>query len=196
MIRDQIKVIRSMPEAPVSARRRDFMRRVSVAAAGLFLFSENDAQAKVFGEDRGLSFHNINTGETLDFVCCPTKPYSARLLRSFSNLLRDHRTGDVMTMDPGLIDILYAVSILTESTGTFHVLSGYRSPDTNAMLHRHSRGVAEHSYHTLGKAIDIRMTDVGTNEIRKISVALQRGGVGYYRSSDFVHLDTGDFRTW
>jgi uncharacterized protein YcbK (DUF882 family) len=99
-------------------------------------------------------------------------------------------------MDPGLIDVFFALSALTGTTGTFKVLSGYRSPETNSWLRRFSHGVAEHSMHIEGKAVDIRMDELSTHEIHQAGLALAMGGVGYYPRSDFVHLDTGSIRSW
>ena len=99
-------------------------------------------------------------------------------------------------MDPGLIDIFFALSAFTGTNGTFKILSGYRSPETNSWLRRFSHGVAEHSMHIEGKAVDIRMDELSTREIRQAGLALGMGGVGYYPRSNFVHLDTGRIRNW
>ncbi|MBP1149575.1 MULTISPECIES: YcbK family protein [Methylocaldum] len=167
-----------------------------MAAVGALLLPSTDALAKIFSKDRKLSFHNLNTGEELTLLCSPQQYYDRRTLRQFNYFLRDHRTDSVHPMDSGLIDLLYAVSVFTGSRGTFQVVSGYRSPETNRMLRKTSHGVAEHSLHMEGKAIDIRMSDISTRTIQKAALALQQGGVGYYRRSDFVHLDTGRVRSW
>lgn len=167
-----------------------------MAAVGALLLPSADAFAKIFSKDRKLSFHNVNTGEELTLLCSPQQYYDRRTLRQFNYFLRDHRTDSIHPMDPGLIDLLYAVSVFTGSRGTFQIVSGYRSPETNRMLRKISHGVAEHSLHMEGKAIDIRMSDISTRTIQKAALALQQGGVGYYRRSDFVHLDTGRVRSW
>lgn len=179
-----------------SLSRRAFLTRAGMAAVGALLLPSADAFAKIVSRERKLSFHNVNTGEELTLLCCPQQYYDRRTLRQFSHFLRDHRTNSVHPVDPALIDLLYAVSIFTRSRGTFQVISGYRSPETNRMLRKISHGVAEHSLHMEGKAIDIRMSDTSTRTIQKAALALQQGGVGYYRRSDFVHLDTGKVRSW
>ncbi|HYE36057.1 YcbK family protein [Methylocaldum sp.] len=176
--------------------RRAFLTRAGIAAVGALLLPSADAFAKAFSRERKLSFHNVNTDEELTLLCCPQQYYDRRTLYRFSHFLRDHRTDSVHTMDPALLDLLYAVSVFTGSRGTFQVISGYRSPETNRMLRKISHGVAEHSMHMEGKAIDIRMSDTNTRTIQKAALALQQGGVGYYRRSDFVHLDTGKVRSW
>jgi uncharacterized protein YcbK (DUF882 family) len=146
--------------------------------------------------ERTLVFHNTNTDEELSIVCSPRQHYDRRILQRFNQFLRDHRTDQVHNMDPALIDLLYAISMFTESRGVFKVISGYRSPETNQKLRLMSHAVAEHSLHMQGKAVDFRMEDVGTHTIQRVALALQQGGVGYYPRSDFVHLDTGTIRAW
>jgi uncharacterized protein YcbK (DUF882 family) len=100
-------------------------------------------------------------------------------------------------MDPQLLDLLYDVkTYLGDADARFEVLSGYRSPRTNQMLRETSGGVAKNSLHLTGQAIDVRFPDLPTRYIRDAAIALERGGVGYYRRSDFVHLDTGSVRRW
>ncbi|MGX2041292.1 YcbK family protein [Methylocaldum sp. MU1018] len=185
------------PQVPQSSlSRRAFLTRAGMAAVGALLLPSADAFAKVFSKERKLSFHNLNTDEELTFFCCPQQHYDRRTLSRFNYFLRDHRTDSIHAMDPALLDLLYAISAFTGSRGTFQVVSGYRSPETNRMLRKISRGVAEHSMHMEGRAIDIRMSDVNTRTIQKAALALQQGGVGYYRRSNFVHLDTGRVRSW
>lgn len=100
-------------------------------------------------------------------------------------------------MDRRLFDLLYDLKLsLGDSDARFHVVSAYRSPATNAKLRRASSGVAKKSLHLTGQAIDIRFPDLSTRRVRDAAITLGRGGVGYYRRSDFVHLDTGNVRTW
>jgi uncharacterized protein YcbK (DUF882 family) len=110
--------------------------------------------------------------------------------------LRDFRSGATYPIDPSLLDILYEVQALANHDATFEIISGYRSPKTNAMLHAHSSGVAEHSQHLLGKAIDVRLTGFSTRALGGYARSLSRGGVGFYAGSDFVHIDTGNVRFW
>jgi uncharacterized protein YcbK (DUF882 family) len=176
--------------------RRSFLTRAGMAAVGALLLPSTEALAKAFSRERTLSFHNVHTDEELTLVCSPDQYYDRPLLQRFSHFLRDHHSDEICAMDPALIDLFYAVSAFTGSTGTFKVVSGYRSPETNSWLRKISHGVAEHSMHIEGKAVDIRMSDVDTRTIREVGLALQQGGVGYYPRADFVHLDTGRIRSW
>ena len=176
--------------------RRGFLKRAGLAAVGAMLLPSAEAVAKSYSRERTLSFHNVNTGEEMSIVCCPEQDYDTRILQRLNYFLRDHHADVSRNMDPALLDLLFAVSVFTGSTGTFNIISGYRSPETNSWLRKISHGVAEHSMHIEGKAVDIRMTDVDIYTIRRVGLALQQGGVGYYPRSDFVHLDTGDVRSW
>lgn len=182
------------PRAGIS--RRSFLMRTGAAAAGALLVPSAEAFTRSLSRERILNFYNKNTDEELTIACCPENHYDERIMRRFSQFMRDHHSNKVHPIDPALLDLLYAVSVLTRSHGTFEVISGYRAPETNHMLRRMSRRVAEHSLHMEGRAIDIRMSDTDIRTIRKIGLALQGGGVGYYPWANFVHLDTGDIRTW
>jgi uncharacterized protein YcbK (DUF882 family) len=186
----------SAPESRSGLSRRMFLKTLAAGAAGTLMLPADEVFAKVFGESRQLSFLNLHTSEKFRIDCCPGKRYETTALQRFNAFLRDHRTGEVHPMDPALLDILNAVVALTHSRGTFQVICGYRSPQTNAMLHHTTSGVVENSLHTVGKAIDVRLSDVNTKTLQKAGIALQKGGVGYYRQSDFVHLDTGRVRAW
>lgn len=176
--------------------RRSFLTRTAAAAAGALLVPSAEAFTRSLSRERILNFYNPNTEEELTVACCIDSQYDARIMRRFSHFMRDHHSNKVHHIDPALLDLLYAVSVLTRSHGTFQVISGYRAPETNHMLRRMSRRVAEHSLHMEGKAIDIRMSDADIRTVRKVGLALQRGGVGYYPVANFVHLDTGDVRAW
>ena len=145
---------------------------------------------------RSLTLHNTHTLETLSIDYCARGTYVSSALESINHALRDHRTGDVHPIDPALLDLLHAVAMRADRDPEFEVISGYRSPHTNAVLHERSSGVASHSLHMEGRAIDIRLVGVDIARTRDIGLELGRGGVGYYRASSFVHLDTGRQRTW
>ena len=181
---------------PGAISRRRFLTRSSMAAVGALLLPSTRSVASMLSTERTLNFHNVHTDEELTIRCCPEKDYDRETRLRFSSLLRDHHADEVREMDPGLIDIFFALSAFTGSSGTFKILSGYRSPETNGWLRRFSHGVAEHSMHIEGKAVDIRMDDVSIREIRQAGMALAMGGVGYYPRSNFVHLDTGRIRYW
>jgi len=143
-----------------------------------------------------LAFEHHHTGETLNITYYEQGRYVYGALEEISYFLRDYHNDEVHSVDPALLDQLHNVKLLLGVNTPFHVVSGYRSPQTNASLRRHSRGVARQSLHMEGRAIDIRMEGVSAKTIRDAGLALQSGGVGYYPSSNFVHLDTGDTRAW
>jgi uncharacterized protein YcbK (DUF882 family) len=175
--------------------RRAFVRRLLAAApAALLLPPATPAGAAT--ERRALSFRHTHTGESLSVSYYENGAYLPEALARVDRLLRDFRTGEVHPIDPELLDILHEAARTAGSRGVYEVVSGYRSPATNAALREKSNGVARRSLHMQGRAIDVRLTDVETAELREIALALKRGGVGYYAKSGFVHLDTGRFRTW
>jgi uncharacterized protein YcbK (DUF882 family) len=146
--------------------------------------------------ERYLEFYNTHTGESLKTVYWAVGKYLPSALRDVNWLLRDHHSNDTIAMDPDLLDLLYNLSITLEVRPSFQVVSAYRSPATNARLRMFSSGVAEHSQHIKGKAVDIRMPGCSVATIRRAALELQAGGVGYYPWSNFVHLDTGPVRSW
>lgn len=145
---------------------------------------------------RRLHLYNTHTGESFRATYWERGVYISSELENINKVLRDHRTGDVHAIDPQLIDLLAALHGRLRSNKPFEVISGYRSPKSNAMLHRESSGVATHSMHMLGRAIDIRLTDRPLAALQKEALAMGKGGVGYYPASDFVHVDTGRVRRW
>ena len=145
---------------------------------------------------RSLSFFNTHTGERLAVCYFKNGAYCTDAMKHINHILRDHRTGDIKVIDPRLMDLLYTVNRQLGSGSPYHIISGYRSSKTNAMLRAQTSGVAKFSYHMLGRAIDIRLPGCDTRQLRQACLNLKRGGVGYYPRSDFVHLDTGSFRTW
>lgn len=148
--------------------------------------------------DRACSLTLLNT-HTHESLCATYRvgpEFDTDTLARFSHLLRDHRDGTVKPIDPPLFDILHAVAYRLGVDPHFEVISGYRSPETNALLHERSSGVASHSLHMDGKAIDVRLAGVNTRHLFDAALKLGRGGCGYYGKSDFAHLDTGRVRHW
>ena len=170
----------------------------------LFLFSPLVSQAGV--EHRSpapheyrLRLYHTHTGERLDVVYRRGDQYIPTALAELDHYLRDHRTGDVHHFDPRLFDLLYDLTAsLGDSGGEIDVICGYRTPWSNEFLRTRSphTGVAQHSLHMQAEAIDIRLPGIPTSELRDAALRLHRGGVGYYRSSDFVHVDVGRVRQW
>jgi uncharacterized protein YcbK (DUF882 family) len=148
------------------------------------------------GDARRLSFYHTHTGEKLDVVYAEHGAYVRGALAEVNHLLRDFRNDEIHPIDPRLLDFLHAVRLRTASRGSFEVISGFRSRATNDMLRHNSGGVAKNSMHLKGQAVDIRLTDVASRDVRRVAIGMARGGVGFYPDSDFVHLDTGRVRTW
>ncbi len=168
--------------------------------SGLFFLiaiSLVSAEALKPGEGaRHLSFYHTHTKEELSVTYYSNGAYDNEALAELNNFLRDFRTRDVTEMDPAVFDILFDIQKDSGSTGVYQIISGYRSSATNEMLRSSTSGVAKDSQHLLGKAIDVRLTDLDTAKLRDVAISLERGGVGYYRDSDFVHVDTGQVRQW
>jgi uncharacterized protein YcbK (DUF882 family) len=146
-----------------------------------------------------LRFYHTHTGERLDVVYRRGDQYIPEALDELDHFLRDHRTGDVRHFDPHLFDLLHDLTAsLGDSGGEIDVICGYRTPWSNEFLRTRSphTGVAQHSLHMQAEAIDIRLRGIPTSELRDAALRLHRGGVGYYRSSDFVHVDVGRVRHW
>jgi uncharacterized protein YcbK (DUF882 family) len=177
--------------------RRQFLKS---AACGSFLAlgTPKIVQAAFSGitGHKTLALEHHHTGETLKLTYYEKGRYIYGALEEMSYFLRDYHNGSIHSVDPALLDQLYDVKLLLGVNKPFRIVSGYRSPQTNANLRKHSSGVAKQSLHMEGKAVDIRMEGVKVKTIRDAALALHRGGVGYYPNSDFVHLDTGDIRTW
>ena len=146
--------------------------------------------------DRSLTFHNLHTGERLQATYWSDGHYVPSGQQEIDWILRDFRVNEVHHIDPAVLDLLHALQRRLERHNPFEVISGYRSPHTNAMLAARSEGVAKHSLHMQGKAIDIRMRGVPLLTLHRAAVSLRAGGVGLYRTSDFVHVDVGRVRYW
>jgi len=144
-----------------------------------------------------LKFFHTHTGERLDIVYRRGDEYIPAALDELDHYLRDHRTGDIHHYNPQVFDLLHD---LTEEVGKpnaeINVVCGYRTPWSNEYLRAHGHGVARHSLHMEAMAIDIRLPGVATADLRDAALALHRGGVGYYASSQFVHVDVGRVRRW
>lgn len=145
---------------------------------------------------RRLAFKNLHTGESLQATFWEDGRYIPDELAAVNHMLRDHRSGEVYPIDPGLLDTLCRLQQSVAVGGAYHVISGYRSPATNEQLRAKSGGVARRSLHMQGKAIDIRLPGCRLSDLRDAALALKAGGVGYYAKSDFIHLDIGRIRRW
>lgn len=174
--------------------RRRFLGWSLTATGGLLLPAAKLAAATTAA--RQLAFYNLHTDETLVAVYWQGGRYLEAGLGEIDYVLRDFRTGDVHRIDPHLLDLVHRLRLAMDYDRPVHVISGYRSPKTNAMLARRSGQVAKNSYHVKGMAIDLRLPGRSLVEVRRAAIALAGGGVGYYPESDFVHVDTGPVRAW
>ena len=145
---------------------------------------------------RQLSFYHTHTRLSLDVVYYENGEYVESAVDEINRFLKDFRTGDVADMDLELLDLLHDVRNELGSDQAYEVISAYRSPQTNEMLRANTSGVAKNSQHVLGNAIDVRLRGIPTPKLRDTAIDMQRGGVGFYRKSDFVHMDTGRVRNW
>jgi uncharacterized protein YcbK (DUF882 family) len=186
MLRDVIQCL--------AAKRRLYRFGVPALVCLVLLVSWQDSRPVT--KARSLSLHHTHTGKSITVTYHRDGAYVPEALEALDEFLEDFRTGDEGRMDPALFDLLHDIQRAAGSDGTYEVISAYRSPATNAMLRKNSSGVAKKSQHLLGKAIDVRLTDVDTARLRDVALSLKRGGVGYYRASDFVHVDTGRVRRW
>jgi uncharacterized protein YcbK (DUF882 family) len=143
-----------------------------------------------------VALYNLHTNERLELEYARGGDYVADSLSAIQVLLRDYRNGDQHPIDPKLMDYLYDVARTLGVDPVFSVISGYRSPQTNEQLRERSDGVARHSLHLEGRAIDVRLNGVSCLDLATKAREMNRGGVGFYQRSDFVHLDTGAYRTW
>lgn len=174
--------------------RRSVLR---LGLAGLAGFSANPALAAFETvRERKLSLHNLHTGESIRTTFWADGVFQIDALRDIDFVLRDFRTGEVSEIDPQLLVLLHRITQATGMEESFQVISGYRSPETNATLASNSGGVAKRSLHMQGMAIDIRLGRVQLRDLRDTAKSLKGGGVGYYPKSDFIHVDTGNVRYW
>lgn len=196
-MREWIKKRASVRDVTVlDVRRRHFLKLGGLAGiAGLAPFAAKATSAAGTIERR-LSFYNTHTGEQLSTLYRVHDAYIPEALTEINHILRDHRNNEICSMDERLLDLLYNVQTTLGTREPLHVISGFRSQESNAMLAKLGHGVAKRSLHLQGEAIDIRVPGRDLAQVRKVALALQAGGVGYYPRSDFVHVDVGRVRYW
>jgi len=168
---------------------------LSLVALGITA-SVTPPEAVRAADARQLSFYHTHTRLTLDVVYYANGEYVDSALDRIDRFLKDFRTGDVSEINPELLDLLHDVRNELGSEQPYEVISAYRSPQTNEMLRATTSGVAKKSHHLKGNAIDVRLRGVRTSTLRETALRLERGGVGYYPKSDFVHMDMGPVRQW
>ncbi|MDE3135274.1 MAG: DUF882 domain-containing protein [Acidobacteriota bacterium] len=144
-----------------------------------------------------LRLFETHRDRTIDIVYRQGDEYIPSALNKLDHFLRDHLNNDTYDMDPHVFDLLHALLVkVGRPNAVIDIICGYRSPSTNAYLRSHSDGVASHSLHMKGEAIDIRVPGVPLSKLRKAALSLHLGGVGYYPHSDFIHVDVGRVRQW
>ncbi len=179
---------------PPRLDRRRFLQLF--AGAGAALASPIATARILLPTERRLTLLNLHTGERISAVYRADGDYVAESLAEISHVLRDHRSNQTHPIDPKLLDLLFELQCQVDNHRELHVISGYRSPRTNALLRAASNGVAKRSLHTQGKAIDINLPGCELQKLREAALALRAGGVGYYPKSGFIHVDTGRVRSW
>lgn len=185
-----------MTDTPACARRR-FLRHTArlVAASALPMLSAPATASAA--RPRALALVHTHTQERIDLVYSVDDRYVPEALAALNHFLRDHYTGDVGSIDPRVFDLLHDVQRLLGARRSFEVISGYRCPATNGRLRETGGGgVAKHSLHMEGRAIDVRVPGVPLADLRDAGLSLGFGGVGFYPRERFVHLDTGRVRAW
>lgn len=183
------------PSCEISRRR--LLRWCAIGALGAVMPSRVFAAVRrPSTAERSLALFNTHTNEELRVAYWARGKYLKGALADLDHILRDHRTGEIRPIDPRLLDLVHALAASLDCRGPFHVISGYRSPETNAMLYASGRGVAKKSLHVQGKAVDLRLPGCELPLLRRAAMALKGGGVGYYPIPDFVHVDVGRVRYW
>ena len=175
------------------------MQSVIASGAGLALARlapAQDAGGAVPVDERSIELLNTHTNETALVVFRRGIEYDAAAVATLRNVLRDHRNDESHDIDVRLYDQLHALALAARCDARFEVISGYRSPASNAQMSTPGSGVAKRSLHMEGRAIDVRLHKCPCADLRDLALAAAQGGVGYYKRSDFVHIDTGAFRTW
>jgi uncharacterized protein YcbK (DUF882 family) len=175
--------------------RREVLRLAGGVAASAFLGVRGAAGAKRPAA-RKVSLYAVHTGERLSITYFKRGAYQPDAMAALRRLLRDHHTDETHDMDPTLLDQLHRLGAALGSREPFHVVCGYRSPETNARERAQHDGVASHSLHVDGRAVDLFVPDRSLEDVRTAALRLAAGGVGYYPASGFVHVDTGHVRTW
>lgn len=186
----------SVEPATCQERRRVLTYMVGAAALPMLSLPEL-AEAAIKKSARLLAFKHLHTGENLAVVYRVGGHYVPDAMQQLRYLTRDFRTGDRHSMDPNLYDVLWQLGQDVKTVQPFEIISAYRSPHTNQTLRNRSRhtGVATHSLHMEGAAMDICLADVRLTELRDAALDLKAGGVGYYPEG-FIHVDTGRVRRW
>jgi uncharacterized protein YcbK (DUF882 family) len=175
---------------------RAILAACTILALGASVGAQETAPTPTLGE-RTIELHNTHTGATVHVVFKRGDEFDPAALEQLNKVLVDHRSGETHTMDPGLFDQLFDLARAAGVEPSYEIISGYRSPESNSkMAAQPGSGVSKRSLHMQGRAMDVRLKGVSVEKLRDLALAAKRGGVGYYQRSQFVHIDTGSFRTW
>lgn len=181
----------------INTQRRKILLLGS-AAAGLACFPQLSEASVSTSRPKILTLNNLNTGESLKTEFFNGKSYNHSELVRLNHFFRDYRANEVRAIDPHLFEHIYRLQMLLGTRKPVQLVSGYRCLETNNRLRGKSvrSGVAKHSYHTLGQAMDFHIEGISLSQVRAAALKLKMGGVGYYPRSNFVHIDTGPVRSW
>ena len=188
-----------MTEHFASSPRRRVTRRAALGALALLMAGGTPARSAIVAahDTRKLKIEHLHTDERLDITYFRNGRYDTEALRKISHLLRDHHDGSVHAIDPRVLDYLHDLTVRLGITNQrIGIVCGYRSPKTNEALRASTSGVAKRSLHMQGMALDIRVPGMRVSTVGKAALAMNRGGVGLYSRSNFVHIDCGTPRTW
>lgn len=177
-------------------RRRFLKIGAQAALCSVFPVSAIASIDRLLAPKRNLFLLNTHTGQKLDVCYYAHGRYHPEALKKINYILRDYRTEEIKPIHKGLLNLLHSISMTLDRPTRIHVVSGYRSPETNAELRKRSKNVVKNSLHMRGEAVDIRIPDYRTRKLRNFYMKLNAGGVGYYPKSDFVHVDIGPVRHW
>ena len=176
--------------------RREFLGLSMTAAVASLVPSEIYAAAEEIQTEKTICLHNVYTLETIETVYWKDGAYLPEALSDINHIFRDIRSGKERTINKELINLLYDLQQEVNIEEPFHIVSGYRTPRSNALLRKTTKGVAKNSFHMYGKAVDIRLPDYSLKTLRRKAMKLQGGGVGFYPRSNFIHVDVGSVRYW
>ena len=177
--------------------RRKFIRMGLITAAAAVL--PGNALASAFEPVSGireLHFYNVATHEDLKVIYWKEGWYIPEALAEINHIFRDFRTGKVKAINKELLDLLFNVRKSIDVDKPFHIISGYRSPGSNAILRKQNKSAAKNSLHMYGKAVDIRVPGFSLRTLRREAMKLEKGGVGYYPRARSIHVDIGEVRYW
>ena len=182
---------------PIEISRRGILRAFAAyAVAATPVYANASGFLRGAGDVRKLWLYSRRSGEEIETVYWVDGEYIDEAITEISRLMRDWRRNEIKIIDRRTLDVMSACQTMADSSQPFQLLSGYRSPQTNAMLRRKSRRVARNSLHMTGQAADIRMSNRSTRQIARAAISCRAGGVGRYSKAGFVHLDCGPVRSW